>query len=229
MTADPFAHSILRYIIDQGLAQPGGEPVKLPPLDDLAQSLRVSRGKLREDMLTAQAYGLIEMRPGDGTYVCPFDFYAAIRPAVLYGIACDGHNFDRIYRLRAQLEVAFWDQAVESLTESDLRELQSIVERAECKLAGRPIEIPHREHRELHLRIFERLDNPFVQGLLKAYWDAYEAVELHRYFELNYYQQMWDSHRQMVEAITSGQSQQGRDILRSHFRILEDRLQSQNF
>ena len=219
---EPF--SILQYLIDQG-PQEGQEAIKLPPLGDLAKKLGISRGKLREDLIMAQAYGLVEMRPGDGTYVQPFNFYTAIRPAILYSIACDKQNFDRFYHVRAQLELAFWDQAVRKLAQPELDALGEVLVRAERKLSGRPIEIPHLEHRELHLRIFGRLDNPFVIGLLEAYWDAYEAVELHRYFDLSYYEQMWSSHRQMIDAIIAGDYRRGCDILLDHFGILENRLQ----
>ncbi|MBN1936734.1 MAG: FadR family transcriptional regulator [Anaerolineae bacterium] len=218
------AFSVLHYLIAEG-PKDSEEATKLPPLGDLAKKLGVSRGKLREDLITAQAYGLVEMRPGDGTYIQPFDFYTAIRPAVLYSIACDKCNFDRFYRVRAQLELAFWDQAVSLLEQSDIDALKQILARAEQRLSDAPIEIPHREHRELHLRIFDRLDNPFVIGLLEAYWDAYEAVELHRYFDLSYYEEMWSSHRQIVEALEARDNVRGRAILMEHFRILEYRLQ----
>ncbi|MBN1579322.1 MAG: FadR family transcriptional regulator [Anaerolineae bacterium] len=224
MQQSVFTHSILKYLVDEG-PKGADEPTKLPPLGDLAKELGVSRGKLREDLITAQAYGLVEMRPGDGTYICPFDFYAAIRPAVLYSIACDKLNFDHFYQVRARLEVVFWEQAVCALDQADFQVLDRILERAERKLGGVPIEIPHDEHRELHLRIFSRLDNTFVQGLLNTYWDAYEAVELHRYFELSYYERMWSSHRELVALLKEKRYQEGKETLIKHFRILEARLQ----
>lgn len=225
MTLDVRSHSILRYILDAECVQPDGEPARLPPLGQLAQEMGVSRGKLREELIAAQAFGVIEMRPGDGTYVCPFDFYTAIRPLVLYGIASDRRTFDSYYRLRVQLEVAFWEPAVSKLEETDLQALEGILDRAEHKLLGARIEIPHREHRDFHMLIYSRLENPFASGLLKAYWDAYEAVGLHRYFELSYYKRMWSSHRAMVQAIGSGEYGEGRRVLTQHFTLLEDRLQ----
>lgn len=225
MSLDLLSHSIVRYIIED-LGEPSEEPAKLPPLDQLAKQLGVSRGKLREDLIAAQAYGVIEMRPGDGTYLCPFDFYTAVRPLILYSIACNKGDFDRLYRLRARMEVAFWDDAAQTLGQAEIDQLAHILDRADAKLQGYPIEIPHREHRDFHVLIYSRLDNPFAQGLLKAYWDAYEAVGLHRYFELSYYQRMWTSHRGMVEAIASGENEAGKQILLQHFTLLEDRLQS---
>ena len=54
-------------------------------------------------------------------------------------------------------------------------ELTALVEQAWEKLRGTPIHIPQYEHRQLHLSIYQRLDNPFVSGILEAYWDAYEG------------------------------------------------------
>jgi DNA-binding FadR family transcriptional regulator len=224
MSADILSHSIMRYLIDEELVEARGEPSRLPSLGQLAKELGVSRGKLREDMITAQAYGVIEMRPGDGTYIRPFSFYTAIKPLVLYSIACSSHNFDRFYRLRAKLEVAFWNDAVTALGQTQLNELFCILDCAERKLGGTPIEIPHREHRKFHTLLFSRLDNPFAVGLLEAYWDAYEAVGLHRYFDLSYYQRMWSSHRAMTEAIVDGRYDQGQEIMAQHLTLLEDRL-----
>ena len=215
---------ILQYIIDNDLQMGEGEEVKLPPMDGLAVEMGISRGKLREEMVVAQAYGVVDMRPGDGTYVRPFDFYTAIRTLVLYGTAYDWKNFDHLYQLRMQLEIAFWQEAVQNLTLEDKEELERIVEQAEQKLTGSPVEIPHKSHRDFHLLIFARLDNKFAQGLLKAYWDAYEAVGLHRYFDLNYYEKMWSSHRSITEAIIAGQYQKGHEILVQHFTLLENRL-----
>lgn len=217
-------YCILQYIIDNDLQMGEGEEVKLPPMDELAEEMGISRGKLREEMVVAQAYGAVEMRPGDGTYVRPFDFYTAIRTLVLYGTAYDWKNFDHLYRLRVQLEIAFWEEAVQNLTEEDREELARILEQSERKLRGTPVEIPHKGHRDFHLLIFRRLDNKFVQGLLRAYWDAYEAVGLHRYFDLSYYEKMWANHGAIAKAINAGQYGRGREILTQHFTLLENRL-----
>ena len=47
---------ILQYIVNEELTTRIKEPVKLPPMDDLIRDLGISRGKLREELLAAQAY-----------------------------------------------------------------------------------------------------------------------------------------------------------------------------
>jgi DNA-binding FadR family transcriptional regulator len=218
--------AILEYLIDTGLAQCEDGPEKLPSMQALADEMGVSRGKVREDLIAAQAYGIVEMRPGAGTYVRPFDFYEAIRPAVLYSIACDRENFEHFRKLRAYLEVTFWNEATRMLDPDDLDRLDAIVARAEAKLSGTPIQIPHREHRQLHMRIFSKLENPFVQGLLRAYWDTYEEIEMHLFYQLSHYEEMWASHRAMVDALQDDRPEEGKSILREHFSILEQRLKT---
>ena len=227
MLRDTSLPPLLQYIVDQGLRGEDEEEraSKLLPMGELCQELGVSRGKVREELIAAQAWGVVEMRPGDGTYVQPLDFYTPIRTLLLYGVMLDRENFSRYYELRVQLEVAFWDDATRGLGPEDKEELERIVESAEGRLRGHPVEIPHREHRQFHLLIFSRLDNDFVLGLLRAYWDAYEAVGLHMYFDYRYYEDMWSSHRAMLNAIVTGQYDEGREALIQHFGLLGDRLQ----
>lgn len=225
MIQDTLRSSILRYIVDKRLKpQDEGRLAKLPAMGELCRLLGISRGKLREELIAAEACGVVEMRPGDGTYVRRFDFYTPIRTLVLYGVTLDRKNFWRYYELRTHLESAMWEDATRKLSSEDVEELQRIVERARCRLEGEPREIPHREHREFHLLTFARLENEFVQGLLRAYWDAYEAVGLHLYFDFSYYEAMWASHKAIAEAIAAGQYGAGREVLAEHFTLLRDRL-----
>jgi DNA-binding FadR family transcriptional regulator len=216
---------VLRYIVDaEPDANGGGAVYRLPPIEELAEKLGLSRGKIREELIAAQASGIVEMRPGDGTYVRRFDFYSTIRRPVLFAALSDYRHFEELYRLRVQLEVGSWEQATSQLTPEDRLGLQRTVERALRKLEGTPVEIPHGEHRSLHLGIYRGLANPFVVGILQVYWDAYEAVGLHRYFDYSYYQKMWESHRELAEAIAAGRYEEGKSVLLSHFTLLDGRL-----
>ena len=94
---------------------------------------------------------------------------------------------------------------------------------AQRKLEGAPIRIPHQEHRALHLGIFQRLENPFVQGLLEAYWDAYEAVELNVYADIDYLREVWDYHAQIIAGIISGDVEFAQRALVEHTELLRAR------
>ena len=217
--------SILRYLADRDRCVKGKNS-KLPPIGELAATLGISQGKLREELIAAEAFGIVEMRPGDGTYVRAFDFYSAIRAVTLYGIACDSAQFDQFYEVRSQLELAFLEQAAQRLTAEDFAQLHRILKEANRRLTGSPVEIPHREHRDFHLLIFSRLPNGFVQGVLKTYWEAYEIVGLHLYFDFSYFEKMWSSHRTLVEELEAHRYDEARAALATHFDFLSARLQS---
>ena len=193
---------------------------KLPTLNEISSEMNISVGKLREQLEVARSLGLVSVRPRVGMQREPFDFSAVILKAVLFSFATGEATFAQVSQLRRALEESVWEDAVQMLTDNDKAELQQLINRAWKKLGGKPIRIPNEEHRALHLTIFSRLDNPFVQGLLAAYWDAYEASELTRFNSLEYWVEVWHYHQEIVDAICSGDFERGRQRLIKHFSLL---------
>jgi DNA-binding FadR family transcriptional regulator len=118
------------------------------------------------------------------------------------------------------MEMAFWHEACQQLTDADKDELRGFIDAARAKLRGPRIRIPSEEHRAFHLTIFKHLDNPFVIGLLEAYWDAYEAVELNRYADYSYHTQVWDYHERILDAICAGDLDAAQEAFMQHTRLL---------
>ncbi|MBV6395730.1 MAG: hypothetical protein HFACDABA_01311 [Anaerolineales bacterium] len=198
----------------------------LPALATLKQELGVSVASLREQLEVARALGLVEVKPRTGIRRQPYSFFPAVRQSLQYAIALDKNNFIAFADLRRHIEAAYWHEAVQRLTADDHNALQSLVTRAWDKLRGSPIEIPHSEHRELHLIIYRRLDNPFVTGLLIAYWDAYESVGLNVFTDYNYLTGVWTYHQKMVEAIREKKYSEGYDALVEHSDLIKQLITS---
>jgi DNA-binding FadR family transcriptional regulator len=209
----------LRYLatheeVDQGL----------PSLKKLSVKPGVSLASLREQLEVARALGLIEIKPRLGMKRRAYSFTPAVNQSLGYALALSNENFRKYAELRNHVESAFWHKAVQKLTEEDQRELQSLVARAWKKLRGTPIQVPHEEHRDLHLKIYSRLENPFVTGILEAYWEAYEAVGLNVFSGgYEYLEEVWKYHQQMVEAICDGNFEAGYEALVHHTDLLYHR------
>jgi len=196
----------------------------LPPLSDLSRELGISVAGLREQLEVARAMGLVDVRPRVGTRRLPFSFRPAVSQAVAYALALSNDYFEPFSDLRNHLEAAYWDEATSRLLPEDKAELRILVARARAKLAGAPLQVPHEEHRNLHLLIYSRLKNPFVTGLLEAYWDMYEAVGLNVYGgDIEYLDQVWNYHGLMVEGICEGNYAAGREALLKHVDLLAQR------
>lgn len=219
MLPDKLDYDLLKYIAEHQ-NQPDN---KLPSTEDLGQELGVSIGKLREQLEVARALGLVEVRPKTGIRVVGYSFTPAVRASLMYALASRNAEFEQFSALRNHLEAAYWQEAVTRLTPEDHAHLQTLITQAQDKLNGRPIQIPHAEHRALHLTIFSKLQNPFVTGLLEAYWDAYEAVGLSRYSDYAYLQEVWGYHARIVQAISVGDLELGHQLLVEHTDLLSHR------
>jgi DNA-binding GntR family transcriptional regulator len=64
------------------------------------------------------------------------------------------------------------------------------------------------------------LKNPFVIGLLEAYWEAYNAVQLHTYADFAYHQSVWDYHEQILKAIQKRDYDQALTAYIDHTQLL---------
>lgn len=210
---------LLLYLARQ--AFPPG--TRLPAIQELSKKLGISTGKLREQLEVARQLGLVEVRPKTGIRTLTFSFSQVIKIGLSFALAMDPDYFFQFGILRNNVEAAFWGEAVSLLLPQDKDHLVGLLEKAWTKLRGYPIQIPHEEHRELHLTIYSRLENPFVVGLLEAYWEAYETIGLNLYADYSYLESVWNYHDQMVQAILSGDKEAGYQALVEHTGLIHNR------
>ncbi|MBX2999206.1 MAG: FadR family transcriptional regulator [Caldilineaceae bacterium] len=214
----------LRYLITHG-CEAG---TRLPALSQISEELKISVGKLREQLEVARALGLVDARPRRGLECNEYSFQPAVFQSLIFALNLDRSLFHAYSTLRCQLEIAFWEEAVSRLTIDDKAELLALVDAAWAKLKQERIQIPHAEHRAFHLTIFRRLENPFVSGLLEAYWDAYEAVDLNTYADYTYLTAVWQYHQQIAEAIAHEAYSEARQLHQDHMLLLNTRGVSPN-
>lgn len=209
---------LLNYLVRQGY-RPGD---RLPTIQELQDRdrLGVSISKVREQLEVARALGLVEVRSKTGMRLKDYCFTPAVRLSLLFAIAGDPHRFEQFTALRNHVEVAFWHEACAQLTEDDTDLMRRCVAQARARLNERLIAIPNEEHRVFHLTMFRHLDNPFVQGILEAYWDSYEAVEANRYADYAYHLSVWDYHERILDAICAGDFDRGQALFVEHTHLL---------
>lgn len=195
----------------------------LPALTDLGRQLGISVASLREQLEVARALGLVEVRPRTGIRRLPYSFLPAVRQSLGYAMSLDENSFETFADLRKHVEAAYWHEAVQQLTAEDQSYLQSLMERAWSKLNGASIQIPHDEHKQLHLTIYKRLNNSFVSGILEAYWEAYESIGLNVFTDYKYLQEVWQYHQKMVDAICNKDYEAGYKALLDHTDLLYHR------
>lgn len=210
---------VLRYIMEQGF-RPGDV---LPTIQEVARALNIGVAKVREALEVARTLGLVDVKPGLGTRVLTYSFAPTMIMSALYAVNQNGDHFTHLGQMRNALEIHFWEEAVSKLTPDDIRELRWLIAGAKAKLDSDPIQVPAAEHRAFHLTFFKWLDNPFVQGVLAAFWEAYEAFGLNLYVELDYHRTVWEYHARIVNSVENGDIERGRELLIEHMNLLRDR------
>jgi DNA-binding FadR family transcriptional regulator len=194
---------------------------EVPSLKELSHQQGVSIAKLREQLSVARSYGFVDVQPKTGIKMLPYSFAPAVKNSLSFALSLDRSYFDDFSDLRKFVEANFWFEAVSKLDEIDFNYLQELVDRAWEKLESSPPRLPHQEHRDLHLRIYGKIENVFVLGLLEAYWDAYEQVGLNRYTELSHLKSVWEYHRKIVKALQQGNMDEGYQMLLEHMDLLK--------
>ncbi len=209
---------LLDYLVQRGF-QPGD---RLPTINELQDErhLGISISKVREQLEVARALGLVEVKSKTGMKMKSYNFAPAVSLSLLFALAQDQHNFELFGEVRNHIEVAFWNEACESLHDEDKQIMRECLDSARAKLNGKQIRIPNDEHRTFHLTVFKRLDNPFVMGILEAYWDAYNAVELNRYSDYSYLQQVWSYHERIFQAICDGDYDAAKVLFIEHTNLI---------
>lgn len=210
---------LLKYLAQTN----GGAASRLPSLHEIARELGISIASLREQLEVARVMGLVEIRPKTGLRKLDYRLSPILKQSLAYGILVNESLFQEFSDLRKHLETVYWMEAVNLLVEDDQNYLKTLVKSAKAKLHALPIQIPHLEHRELHLSIYSKLGNLFVHDLLEVYWDMYENLGLNQYTDLNYLEGVWDYHERMVNAICEGQMEAGYKALIDHMALINQR------
>ena len=162
----------LQSLIESGIIEPGS---RLPSERELAEMLDVSRPSLREALKALSLLGIVENRPGSGTYLTtsenkwpkePFSILFSINKSALFDI----------FEARKGLEGMVASLAARRSTEDDLEHMQEALSGMEKALDQ------HAQYnkfeREFHLAIIEAARNNVISQLMDKLYRLLEETRL---------------------------------------------------
>ena len=124
----------IRALIGDGQLKSGD---RLPPERDLAERFRVSRTSVREALRALESTGLIEIRPGEGTFVRQISVESLVEPLALV-ILTQREAIAELYEARRLLEPPIAALAARRASDEDVAELTRILDgQAQEVAAGR--------------------------------------------------------------------------------------------
>ncbi len=115
-TATELVVGYVRGMIDRGALKPGG---RLPAERELVRILKVSRPSLRAGLRSLAVMGVIDVRPGAGSFIAAGP-PALGTEALQFQAALHGFTREQMFEARLVLEVAVAGMAAEHATSDDL-------------------------------------------------------------------------------------------------------------
>lgn len=196
---------------------------RVPALSELSKEIGLSVATLREQLESAKVLGVVEVKPKVGIRKTPFEFKKAIKPGLDYAIASGSISFHHFADLRKHLESAYFIEAVQQLSAEDILKLEELINSAQLKINSYPSQVPADEHREFHTFIYRKLENPYLDGMLDAFWDVYQKTGYDVNTDLSHIERVWRYHARIVEMIKTRQYSQGLSLLMEHMELVPQR------
>jgi GntR family transcriptional repressor for pyruvate dehydrogenase complex len=204
----------LLALIDDGTFSAGD---RLPTERQLAEQLGISRASVRQALTGMAALGIVESRPGDGSYV-------ATRADSMWRV--DAASALEILEARRVVEAGTARLAAIRRTDDDIAALTEIVRLMDDQVAagGNPVDTD----REFHRAIGVAAHNQFLQQAMGALADQMSGPEWQRI-------KIWglhgpehsiriqEQHRMLFQAIRDGKPEAAEAAMRMHIdRIVDD-------
>jgi GntR family transcriptional regulator, transcriptional repressor for pyruvate dehydrogenase complex len=100
----------------------------IPSENDLSESLSISRGSIREAMKILAAFGVVEIRQGDGTYISTTVNKKLFDP-LLFSVLVSDPDLDELAELRTLIERGIVRLIVANASDEDIGRLNSVYEK----------------------------------------------------------------------------------------------------
>lgn len=221
---------IYKIIVDQikdgiiaGKLHPGD---KLLSERELAEQLDVSRASVREALCALEMAGLIEIKPGEGTFIRQFDVNSIIEPLSLMFLL-EKDKIKEILEVRKALEVESASLACENANDEDLKNINVTLEEMQRCLENND---PGEEaDLRFHYAVAAASRNSLLMRLMNTITDTMnQTISTTRKLWLSYDKgtpcRLFEEHKSIYEAICTKNKEQARKRMYQHLWKVEQEL-----
>lgn len=203
----------VQQMLHSGQLAPGD---RLPSEREIAEQLGVSRPAVREALSALEMMGLLEVRPGEGTFVKAGEFIAPF--ALLLSMGSEFAQATEMFEIRRPLEGEAAALAAERATEEDLKRIQECIERMEIDMSR--ADLGEASDWEFHMAISLASHNGLLVRVMYHLQDSLRSTvqtARQRLFQIpGMPQRLLDDHRAILAAITTRDPNQARETMIRH-------------
>ena len=188
----------IEELIITGKLKPG-EQIKE---EDIASSLSISRPPVREALNCLEGEGLVVRKPRKGAYV----------------FEMNEKDIWEVYTLKAELYAMATYCAIDIITETQINQLQSLIERMKKITTTKQSAILKYQklHRGFHIKIMEIAGN---QRLFKFASSLHKQIRRYSFLTLSYEEHLHASnryHQQIVDMIVKKDKENAHKLMKEH-------------
>lgn len=197
---------------------------RLPPERELARKLEVSRIVVREAMRGLAERGLVQVKPGVGTFVVAMPASAVTRPLSLY-IRRNQVGVDQLFELRSALEPAIAAAAARSASAGDLEAAEANLERTDDLVSsierdGSGIEEFAWADLEFHQLLARASGNPLFEVVLGPLIDRQLQVRREGAGRPGAARHALDGHRGVYRAVVARDAGAAASLMGEHLQTI---------
>ena len=172
--------STVDYVIDEikrllisGKLKPGD---RLPSETEIADGLGISRGSVRSAMVVFKSFGIVDIRPGDGTYICT-SLNKNSTNAMLFSLLILNPKIDELVKFREKIELDILELILndDALLKKTLEELENNLKNIK-KLKANPsstVEDYANNDRDFHSIIASNCNNIVFQTVYQYVFEFF--------------------------------------------------------
>ena len=205
----------VKSMIAEGRLKSGDQ---LPPERDLAEKFVVSRTSVREALRALESLGLVDIRPGEGTFVREVSVDSLIEPLALVMVA-QRAALAELVGARRMIEPALAALAAERATPEELQEMDRILEaQAKEVAAGRT---GLEQDAEFHAAIGAAAHNRAITRIAHAVMDLLRQSREESLNTPGRPTRSHDDHRRLLAAIRARDDAAARRAMIEHLEAVE--------
>jgi len=203
----------IRTMLTEGVLKPGD---RLPSEREIADQMGVSRAAVREAFSALEMTGLIEVRPGEGSFVKSGDILTSF--SLLQAMAVDEEQAGEMFEIRRSLEGESAWLAAQRRTDEDLKNIRHWLEQM-----GK--DFSHFSHGEVadwefHLAVAAASHNGLLLKVMHQLADAMRrtvSTARRRLWAIpGMPQRLWEEHAAVYQAIEAQDRNQARKRMAYH-------------
>ncbi|MDO5026332.1 MAG: FadR/GntR family transcriptional regulator [Tissierellia bacterium] len=167
---------------------------------DLAKKLNTSRSAIREALKVLQIMGMIDIRPGQGTYISSqgSNFFAI---PLSWALFLNSDQIENILVVRNSLEIKAVALASKSSNQDNIAKLTEVFNDSTKALQDRDLKRFIEEDIKFHLVIAECSENPLILALLSTIQNLLKKISSSGLIDLDQAEEVYKEHQDIYGAI----------------------------